>query len=173
MKVSRLSTASALAAALVAVASCSACGSSAPPPPTTSTLRQEFLAVVNRTDATLSKDTDNSHPATTDMKYARAFTAAADQVQALDFPASMEPEARAEVTALKALATYAEATGKAAAKNQNVKANVIAMARINLKLLEAEKTETKTSNALRHVLGLPPETTTTTTSTTAPVLKSP
>jgi len=67
--------------------------------------------------------------------------------------------------------------GVAAAKNQKIQSNVINMAQINLKLIEAEKTEKTDSDTVRHDLGLPAETTTTVpaTPTTAPpaVLNSP
>jgi hypothetical protein len=147
--------------ALVLATACSACGSSSPSAPSVSTLRQQFLAVVTRTNASLARDTNAHDPSVTDFKYSVDFGAAASGIHALTFPASMRHDAKTLVSILDSMAKLAKQVGTAAAKNQNVKSNVIAMAQINLKLIEAEKTEKVDSDRVRHDLGLPAETTTT------------
>jgi hypothetical protein len=160
VKVSRHSTAFA-SVALVLATACSACGSSPPSAPSVTTLRQQFLAVITRTNAALARDTNAHDPSATDFKYSVDFGQAASGIHALTFPTSMHHDATTLVSILDTMAKLAKQVGTAAAKNQNIKSNVIAMAQINLKLIEAEKTEKVDSDALRHELGLPAETTTT------------
>jgi hypothetical protein len=158
-------------AAFAAVLVSSAC-SSTPSGPSVATLSNQYQAIVTATNAELAKDKNAKSPAQTDAKYGAAFHHAAVEVHALMFPASMQPDAKALVAALDKMSTEAAAVSAAAAKNQNVAANVTAMANLNLKLIEEEKVEKDASNALRSDLGLPPETTTTTTpppSTTVPL----
>jgi len=164
VKVSRHSKAFGSVVFATAIA-CSACGSSTPTAPTVATLRQQFLGVVTRTNAALTRDTKRGNPVSTDAKYSQDFARAASGFRAIAFPASMRHDARALEAILGTMARDAEAVSLAAAKNQNIKSNVINMAQINLKLIEAEKTEKTDSDALRHDLGLPAETTTTTATT--------
>jgi hypothetical protein len=166
----RPSTAFGSVAMALAIA-CSACSST----PSTPTVGQQFLAIVAKTDKALTKDRSVSKPGQAYPKYAVSFKQAANEFRALTFPSSMQRDARALVTALDALSADAAKVGKAAQKPQTVEANVVAMAQLNLKLMEEEKTEQTVSNALRRALGLPPPTTTTTTvpSTTAPVPLTP
>jgi cytochrome c556 len=159
------------AVALAAAILCSSCGSSSP---SVATLRQQVLSITTSTNKALGKDRSAKTPSEVDAKYGQAFAAAARQFKAIQFPASDEHDAKALISELDTMAVLAQKVSVAAAKNQQVEANVLHMAQINLKLIEAEKSEKADSNALRHELGLPPEATTTTTTTTAPaVLNSP
>ncbi len=163
--------------ALATAVTCSACGSSPPSAPSVATLGQQFQVIITRTNAALARDTNSHNPSATDFKYSVDFGQAASSIHALTFPRSMQHDAKALVGILDNMAKLAKEVGVAAAKNQSIKSNVINMAQINLKLIEAEKTEKVDSDAVRHDLGLPAETTTTrpTTATTLPpaVLNSP
>jgi hypothetical protein len=155
------------AAALALVIACSACGASPAKsgPPTVATLRQQLLNIDSTTDATLKKDTSQAHLAQSNAKYSVAFSHAAAEIKALQWPASMKPQVTALVTDLQTMAALATKVSLAAAKPQTVQANVLAMAQQNLKLMEEEKVEFTDANALRHDLGIPAVTTTTTAST--------
>jgi hypothetical protein len=150
--------------ALAAVMACSACSSSPPASttPSVATLTRQFLAIISATDKTLAKDTSQAHLAQSNSKYAVAFRAAGTQIAALKFPGTMKPQVTALVSDLDIMATDAVKVSVAAAKNQTVEKNVLAMATQNLKLMEEETAEKAAANALRHDLGLPPVTTTTT-----------
>ncbi|HXQ58658.1 MAG TPA: hypothetical protein VN799_01125 [Acidimicrobiales bacterium] len=155
------------AAVLALVMACSACSSS----PDVSTVRQQFLTIVKNTDNALTRDRSVNHQAQSFAKYSVDFHNAAVQFGAVSFPPSMQHQAQALIAALDTLSTDAAKVGRAAAKPQTVEANVTAFARLNLTLMEEEKTEQTVSNALRQALGLPPATTTTTTAT--PVTPTP
>jgi len=150
--------------ALAAVIACSACSSSPSPSttPSVATLRQQFLAIISNTDTTLAKDTVQGHLAQSNAKYAVAFRGAGTQIAALKFPGTMKPQVTALVSDLDTMAADAVKVSVAAAKSQTVEKNVLAMANLNLKLMEEETAEKAAANALRHDLGLPPVTTTTT-----------
>jgi hypothetical protein len=167
MKLSRHSLAVASVGLAVAIA-CSSCGSSAP---SLSTVQGQLLAIVKSTDNQLAKDTTQNHLARNYAEYAQVFAQAARQFKALPVPTSARHADDTLVADLNTMSRLATVTSKAAAKNQNVEKNVLAYGQANLKLMEAETTEKKASNALRKALGLPPEATTTTTapSTTIPV----
>jgi hypothetical protein len=160
-----------LAGAGLACAGCS----STPSGPTEAQLDQQVLTITKATNAELTKSTNNAKPAATDAAYSLAFHHAAVKFAALQVPATAKAKLHALVTALDTMSTEAQAVSVAAAKNQNVEANVTDMAELNLKLLDEEKTEKTAVNALRHALGLPSEPTTTTTAppaTTTPVAKA-
>jgi hypothetical protein len=168
MRVSRHTTAfgSVVLALLLA---CSACSSS----PDVSTVRRQFQTIVTNTDKALTRDRSASHPDQSYAKYSADFHRAATQLAALTFPTSMQHDARALVTALNTLSADAAKVATAAAKPQSVQANVLAMAKLNLTLMEEEKAELPISNALRLALGLPEETTTTTASSSTPAPLTP
>ncbi|HVC69047.1 MAG TPA: hypothetical protein VNC61_02160 [Acidimicrobiales bacterium] len=144
---------------LALVLACSACSSS----PDVKALGQKFEAIVKSTDKALTRDRSVKHQATSFAKYSVDFHNAAVQLRALTFPPSMQHDARALVTALDLLSTDAAKVAKAAAKPQSVLKNVQAFAKLNLTLMEDEKSEQTISKKLRSDLGLPQETTTTTT----------
>lgn len=144
---------------------CSACSGSTD----VATLRHQVDAIFRSTNAQLAKDQSKKDPAGSNAKYAAAFRRAADQFAALNFPTSMQHDANALVKTLRTMSSEATAVSKAAAKNQTVLANVKAMAQLNLKLIEEEKTEKTLATTLRDDLGLPPETTTSTTTPPATV----
>jgi hypothetical protein len=137
--------------------------SSTPSGPSIATLGQQVDAITKSTNAQLAKDKNAKTTTLVDDEYSTAFAHAAAQFKALQFPASVKHDANALVTILEAMASQAKLVGAAAAKNQNVGANITAMAKLNLKLIDDETNEKKAADALRADLGLPPETTTTTT----------
>jgi hypothetical protein len=149
--------------ALAALTACAACSSTSPPSstPTVAMLRQQFLAIIRSTDATLAKDTVQAHLAQSNAKYAVAFSRAGSEIGALKWPGTMQPQVKALVSDLDVMSTDAVKVSKAAAKSQTVEKNILAMATLNLKLMEEETAEKAAANALRHDIGLPPVTTTT------------
>jgi len=157
MRLSRHTTAL-TSAVLALVVACAACSSS----PDIGTVRQQYLTIVKNTDKALTRDRTVKHLAQTLARYSVDFHNAAVQFRAVQFPTTLQHDAQALIAALDTLSTDAAKTATAAAKPQTVQANVVAMANLNLKLMEEEKTEQTVSNALRQALGLPPPTTTTT-----------
>ncbi len=156
MRLSRHTTALG-SAVLALVVACAACSSS----PDLATVGQQYLTIVKNTDKALTRDR-STHQAQSLAKYSADFHSAAVQFRAVQFPASMQHQAQALIAALDTLSVDAAKVSRAAAKPQTVEANVVAMANLNLKLMEEEKTEQTISNGLRRDLGLPPATTTTT-----------
>jgi hypothetical protein len=156
--------------ALAAVA-CAGCGGSSNGSGTTA-LQQQLLSITKSTNAQLAKDQKGKTPTVVDKNYAEAFSKAAGEFRALNFPTSARADAKKLEAILDTMATQATAVSKAAAKPQTVEANVEAMAQLNLKLLDTEKTERPAANKLRHDIGLGDEPTTTqppAPSTTFPV----
>jgi hypothetical protein len=147
--------------------------SSSPSGPTAATVGQKVEAITKSTNTQLGKDKSAKTTTLVDDEYSEAFAKAAAQFRALQYPAAATHDAHALESILSAMASQAKLVGAAAAKNQNVDANITAMAKLNLKLIDDETNEKKAADKLRADLGLPPEPTTTTTApppvtTTAP-----
>ena len=152
----------ALALFVVALAAtCAACSSG----PSVATVSKQFLSIEKNTNAELTKDTKLSAISERNAAYAVAFTDAAKDIRALQFPSYLSGDVATLAHDLDVMAQQATVVAVDGAKDQNVQSNVLAYADANLKLMDDEAAEKKASNALRRRVGLPIETTTTTPST--------
>jgi hypothetical protein len=143
------------------IVACSACSGPPSTPTSPTNLGRQVQAVIASTDAALRQDQQASQLTISYESYSADFTRAAARFRALTFPASMQADVDALVTALDTLATDAATTARAASKNQQITKNVRAEARAALAFTDAIAAEKSASAAVRRDVGLLPATTTT------------
>jgi hypothetical protein len=148
--------------ATAAVVACSACSGTPTSPTSPTSLGRQVQSIIASTDAALRQDQRAAPLAISYQSYSADFTRAAARFRALAFPASMQADVDALVTALDTLATDAAATARAASTDQQNAQNVRAEARAALAFTNAIAAEKTASVAVRGDVGLLATTTTTT-----------
>jgi hypothetical protein len=147
--------------ATAAIVACSACSATRTTPTGTTNLGRQVQTIIASTDAALRQDQQATPLAISYQSYSADFTRAAARFRALAFPASMQADVDALVTALDTLATDAATTARAASKNQQITGNVRAEASAALAFTNEIAAEKSASAAVRRDVGLLAATTTT------------